>query len=74
MKLILRLRSFIRPYLPQILISLLSLATLMDLSLIVLRIIQQVIDEDITFGQTGLLARSAWLLFGMGLLTAGAVK
>jgi ATP-binding cassette subfamily B protein len=70
MKSILRLRSFVQPYFPQILLSLLSLATLTGLSLIVPRIIQQVIDEGIASGQSGVLVRSALLLLGLGLLTA----
>jgi ATP-binding cassette subfamily B multidrug efflux pump len=67
---VLRLRSFIRPYLLQIFLSLLSLATLTGLSLLVPRIIQQVIDEGISSGQSGILVRSALLLLGLGLLTA----
>ena len=67
---ILRLRSFVKPYLPQILLSLLSLATLTGLSLLVPRIIQQVIDHGLTSGQSGVLVRSALLLLGLGLLTA----
>jgi ATP-binding cassette subfamily B protein len=56
--------------LPQILLSLLSLATLTGLSLIVPRIIQQVIDEGLASRQSGVLVRSAFLLLGLGLLTA----
>jgi ATP-binding cassette subfamily B protein len=67
---ILRLRSFVRPYLLQILLSLLSLAILTVLSLLVPRIIQQVIDEGIKSGQIGVLSRSAQLLLALGLLTA----
>jgi ATP-binding cassette subfamily B protein len=67
---ILRLRSFIRPYWPQILLSTLSLALLTGLSLLVPRVIQQVIDEGIASGQPGILARSALLLLVLGLLTA----
>ena len=67
---ILRLRSFVKPYLPQILISLLSLGTLTGLSLVVPRIIQQVIDQGIVSGSSGVLVRSALLLLGLGLLTA----
>ncbi len=67
---ILRLRSFVRPYLPQIFLSLLSLATLTGLSLLVPRIIQRVIDEGIVSSQSGVLVRSALLLLGLGLLTA----
>jgi len=67
---ILRLRSFVRPYLPQIFLSLLSLAILTGLSLLVPRIIQNVIDQGIKTGQTRILVRSALLLLGLGLLTA----
>ena len=67
---ILRLRAFVRPYLPQILLSLLSLATLTGLSLLVPRIIQQVIDEGIAGNESDVLVHSALLLLGLGLLTA----
>ncbi|MGD8405237.1 MAG: ABC transporter ATP-binding protein [Anaerolineales bacterium] len=67
---ILRLRSFIKPYLPQILLSLVSLATLTGLSLLVPRIIQRVIDDGIASGQVSVLIWSALLLLGLGLLTA----
>jgi ATP-binding cassette subfamily B protein len=67
---ILRLRSFVRPYWLQILLSILSLAILTGLSLLVPRIIQQVIDVGIETGQTGVLGRLALLLLGLGLLTA----
>jgi ATP-binding cassette subfamily B multidrug efflux pump len=70
MKSILRLRSFVKPYLSQILLSLLVLATLTGLSLVVPRIMQQVIDEGITRGELGYLVRAALLLLGLGLLTA----
>ena len=67
---IFRLRSFIKPYTSQILLSLISLAMLTGLSLLVPRIIQQVIDEGISNNQSGVLVRSALLLLGLGLLTA----
>ena len=67
---ILRLRSFVKPYLPQILLSLLVLAALTGLSLVVPRIMQQVIDEGITRGELGYLVRAALLLLVLGLLTA----
>ena len=70
MNAILRLRSFVKPYLPQISLSLLSLATLTGLSLLVPRIIQRVIDQGLSSGQSGILVRSALLLLGLGLLTA----
>jgi ATP-binding cassette subfamily B multidrug efflux pump len=67
---LLRLRSFVRPYWPQILLSILFLAVLTGLSLLVPRIIQRVIDEGIQTGRSGILGRSALLLLGLGLLTA----
>ncbi|MFL7867591.1 MAG: ABC transporter ATP-binding protein [Anaerolineales bacterium] len=67
---ILRLRSFVKPYLPQILLSLLVLAALTGLSLVVPRIMQQVIDEGITRRELGYLVRAALLLLVLGLLTA----
>ena len=67
---ILRLRSFVQPYIPKIFLSLLSLATLTGLSLLVPRIIQGVIDEGLASGRSGVLVRSALLLLGLGLLTA----
>jgi len=67
---ILRLRSFVKPYLSQILLSLLVLAALTGLSLVVPRIMQQVIDEGIARGELGYLVRAALLLLMLGLLTA----
>ncbi|GAB4504764.1 MAG: ABC transporter ATP-binding protein [Anaerolineales bacterium] len=67
---LLKLRSFLKPYLLQIFLSLLGLAALTGLSLLVPRIIQQVIDQGLTSGQTTVLVRSALLLLGLGLLTA----
>ena len=67
---ILRLRSFVKPYLPQISLSLLALAALTGLSLVVPRIMQQVIDQGLARGETNFLARAALLLLGLGLLTA----
>jgi len=43
---------------------------LTGLSLLVPRIIQQVIDQGIASGQSGVLVRSALLLLGLGLMTA----
>ncbi len=67
---ILRLRSFVKPYIPQILLSLLSLATLTGLSLIVPHIMQQVIDDGISRNDVSFLVRAALLLLGLGLMTA----
>ena len=70
MKNLLRIRTFLKPYIPQISVSLLVLLTLTALSLIVPRIIQQVIDEGIAGRDAGFLVRSALLLLGLGLFTA----
>jgi len=67
---LLRLRSLIKPYLFQILLSLVILAVLTGLSLVVPRIIQQVIDEGIVRAETDSLLRSALLLLGLGLVSA----
>lgn len=70
MKSILRLRSFITPYLPQISLSLLLLAALTGFSLVVPRVMQQVIDQGILRRESDFLFRAALLLLGLGLLTA----
>jgi len=70
MKPLLKLRSLIKPYIPQILLSLLILASLTGLSLVVPRIIQQVIDEGIVKADKAFLFKAALLLLGLGLLTA----
>jgi ATP-binding cassette subfamily B multidrug efflux pump len=67
---ILRLRSVVKPYLPQILVSLISLAALTGLSLIVPHIMQQVIDDGISRHDVSFLVRAAFLLLGLGLMTA----
>jgi ABC-type multidrug transport system fused ATPase/permease subunit len=67
---ILRLRSVVKPYLPQISVSLLSLAVLTGLSLIVPHIMQQVIDDGISRNNVSFLVRAALLLLGLGLMTA----
>src|SRR3989304_821281 len=70
MKQLLRIQIFLKPYLWQILASLLMLLSLTTLSLIIPRIIQEVIDQGIARRDTAFLVRSALLLLGMGLLTA----
>jgi len=67
---ILRLRSFVKPYLLQILLSLLALAVVTGLSLIVPRIMQQVIDQGLARGEVSFLVQAALLLLGLGLITA----
>jgi ATP-binding cassette subfamily B protein len=70
MKHLVRIRIFLKPYLWQILATLLMLLILTGLSLIVPRIIRAVIDEGLARGQTAYLVRSALLLLGLGLLSA----
>ena len=70
MKHLLRIRVFLRPYLWQILVTLLILLILTGLSLVVPGIIGSVIDDGLARGQTGYLIRSAFLLLGLGLMSA----
>jgi ATP-binding cassette subfamily B protein len=67
MKQLLRLRTFVRPYWPQILASLFLLLTLTGLSLIVPGIIQRVLDIGLVGGDVGYLIRSALLILGIGI-------
>jgi ATP-binding cassette subfamily B protein len=67
---LLRLRSFIRPYLPQTLLNLFLLLAVTGLSLYVPRIIQQVVDEGLTAGASAALIRSSLLLLTIGLAAA----
>jgi ATP-binding cassette subfamily B protein len=70
MKHLLRIQIFLKPYVWQILATLLMLLVLTGLSLVVPRIIRSVIDEGLVKGQTAFLIRSALLLLGLGLLSA----
>jgi len=67
---LLRLRFAVKPYLPQIAMSMLNLTALTALSLYIPAIIRDVIDEGLIRADSGFLARSALLLLGLGLLTA----
>lgn len=67
---LLRLRFMVRPYLPQISISILNLTALTVLNLYIPAIIRDVIDEGLIRSDSRFLARSALLLLGLGLLTA----
>lgn len=64
---LLRLRNFIRPYLPQILLNLTLLLAVTALSLYVPRVIRQVVDEGLVAGATDALVRSALVLLSLGL-------
>ncbi|HET6594516.1 MAG TPA: ABC transporter ATP-binding protein [Anaerolineales bacterium] len=70
MKHLIRIRIFLQPYFWQILATLLMLLVLTGLSLAVPRIIRSVIDVGLVQGQTLFLVRSAFLLLGLGLLSA----
>ncbi len=68
---LLKLRSFVKAYLPQIVLSILNLAAMTALSLYVPRIIRGVIDEGLIQTDTAYLGRAALLLLGLGLASAG---
>src|SRR5215216_5396589 len=70
MKHLIRIRTFLRPYLWQILATLLMLLVMTGLSLVVPRIIQSVIDRGLARGQTRHLINSSLLLLGLGLGSA----
>jgi len=70
MKHLIRIRIFLKPYLWQILVTLLMLVILTGLNLIVPRIIQTVIDKGLVAGETKSLIQSSVLLLGLGLGSA----
>ena len=70
MKHLLRIQIFLKPYIWQILATLLMLLILTELNLLVPRIIQTVIDDGLLRGDTRYLIRAALLLFGLGLASA----
>src|SRR5512134_2004545 len=70
MKHLLRIRTFLKPYLWQILATLLMLLLLTGLNLVVPRIIRAVIDEGLARGERSYLLRSALVLLGLGLGSA----
>ena len=70
MKHLIRIRTFLKPYLWQISVTMLMLLVLTGLSLIVPRIIQTVIDKGLRSGDINSLIRSALLLFALGLVSA----
>ena len=65
-----RLVTFIRPYLPQTLVNLILLLLLTGLSLVVPRILQSIIDDGLVRRQTAYLLKAAFILLGLGVLTA----
>ena len=70
MKHLLRTRVFLKPYLWQIVATMILLLTLTGLNLVVPRIIQTVIDEGLARRATRYIVSSALLLFGLGLASA----
>jgi ATP-binding cassette subfamily B protein len=70
MKHLLRTATFLRPYIWQILATLVILLTITALGLLVPRIIQNVIDDGLMRGDTAYLIRAALLLLGLGLGSA----
>ncbi|MEP6895409.1 MAG: ABC transporter ATP-binding protein [Chloroflexota bacterium] len=70
MKHLLRTRIFLKPYFWQISATLISLFVLTGLSLIVPRVIQNVIDKGLVQGQSSSLLQSALILLGLGLGSA----
>jgi len=70
MKHLFRTATFLRPYVWQILATLVILLTITALGLLVPRIIQNVIDDGLMRGDTAYLIRAALLLLGLGLGSA----
>jgi ATP-binding cassette subfamily B protein len=64
---LLRLRAFIKPYIPQTILNLILLLSITGLSLCVPRVIRQVVDEGLTSGDSQILINSALVLLGLGL-------
>jgi ATP-binding cassette subfamily B protein len=67
---LLKLRSYLKPYLWPTLFNLTILLSITGLSLAVPRIIQGVIDQGLKAGATAFLVRSALILLGIGIVTA----
>lgn len=70
MKNLFRIAAFLKPYTWQVIASLIMLLTLTALNIAVPRILQSVIDDGLIRGNITFLIRSAFLLFGLGLITA----
>jgi ATP-binding cassette, subfamily B, multidrug efflux pump len=69
MKHLIRIRAFLKPYLWQTLVTLVTLLILTGLSLVVPRILSSVIDDGLKKG-SAYLAQAALLLLGIGLFSA----
>src|SRR6266498_2606814 len=70
MKHLIRIRTFLKPYLWHIIATLLMLFVITGLNLIVPGIIRSVVDDGLARGQMAYLIRSALLLLGLGLISA----
>ncbi|HEY3311389.1 MAG TPA: ABC transporter ATP-binding protein [Anaerolineales bacterium] len=70
MKHLIRIRVFLKPYTWQIIANLIILLSMTGLSLVVPRIIQNVIDDGLLKGQSASIIRSAGILLVLGLLSA----
>jgi ATP-binding cassette subfamily B multidrug efflux pump len=70
MKNLLRISVFLKPYLGQVIFSLLTLLGVTALGLFVPRIIQSVIDEGLFAGHRNTLTQSALILFAIGIVSA----
>ncbi|MCD6402200.1 MAG: ABC transporter ATP-binding protein [Anaerolineales bacterium] len=70
MKHLLRLKTFLKPYAVHFTGNLLLLLSITAMSLVVPRIIQQVIDRGLTNNDRRYLGQAALLLLGIGLVTA----
>jgi len=70
MKHLFKLRTYLKPYLWQLLLNMLILLSITGLSLVVPQIIQGVIDQGLKAGATAFLVRSALILVGIGVGTA----
>lgn len=70
MKHLIRLETFVRPYIRHLVVNFVLLLSTTALSLVVPRIIQQVIDRGLTSGERAYLGQAALLLLGIGLITA----
>jgi ATP-binding cassette subfamily B protein len=67
---LLRLGFVVKPYIPQILLSMGNLLLLTVLGLYVPQVIRRIIDEGIARREVAALVQSALILLGLGLLTA----
>ena len=67
---LLKLRSYLKPYLGKILLNMFILLIITGLSLIVPNILKGVVDQGLLQGETAYLLNAALILLGLGLTTA----